>query len=197
MSQWNTDIFRVINDLGNQFAFLNPVAVIVAEYTLYILALVMLAYWFTRSNRNRMMVIQAGLAFVFAEVIGKVAGKLYEHHQPFAEVPHVNKLIDHAIDNSFPSDHTILFFSVCVSFWLVRKREGWIWLALAFCVAISRVWVGVHYPVDVAAGALIGIISALLIYWLTPKFGIIKRLLALYEKVEQRYLPTRLKSGSM
>ncbi|MED4754978.1 undecaprenyl-diphosphatase [Brevibacillus choshinensis] len=197
MSQWNTDIFRVINDLGNQFAFLNPVAVIVAEYTLYILALVMLAYWFTRSNRNRMMVIQAGIAFVFAEVIGKLAGKVYEHHQPFAEVPHVNKLIDHAIDNSFPSDHTILFFSVSVSFWLVRKREGWIWLALAFCVAISRVWVGVHYPVDVAAGALIGIISAFLIYLLTPKFGIIKRLLALYEKAEKRYLPTRHKSGSM
>ncbi|KKO55379.1 undecaprenyl-diphosphatase [Paenibacillus sp. DMB20] len=197
MSQWNTDLFRTINDLGKQFAFLNPVAVIVAEYMLYILALAMLAYWFTRNSRNRMMVIQAGLAFVFAEVIGKLAGKLYEHHQPFAELPHVNKLIDHAIDNSFPSDHTILFFSVCFSFWLVRKREGWIWLALACCVAISRIWVGVHYPVDIAAGALIGIISALLMYWLTPKLGMVKRLLTLYEKAEQRVLPNRDKSGSI
>lgn len=187
----------MINDLGKQFAFLNPVAVIVAEYMLYILALAMLVYWFTRNRRNRMMVIQAGLAFVLAEVIGKLAGKLYEHHQPFAELPHVNKLIDHAINNSFPSDHTILFFSVCVSFWLVRKREGWMWLALACCVAISRVWVGVHYPVDIAAGALIGIISALLMYWLAPKLGMVKRLLAVYEKAEQRVLPNRDKSGSV
>ncbi|BFH60120.1 undecaprenyl-diphosphatase [Paenibacillus azoreducens] len=197
MSQWNIDMFRAINDLGKQFPFLNPAAVFVAEYMLYVLALAMLVYWFTRSSRNRMMVIQAGLAFVLAEIIGKLAGKIYEHHQPFAELPHVNKLIDHAIDNSFPSDHTILFFSVCVSFWLVRRMEGWLWLALACCVAVSRIWVGVHYPVDIAAGALIGIISALFIYWLAPKLGMIKRLLALYEKAEQRVLPIRRKSGSM
>ncbi|NGP59335.1 undecaprenyl-diphosphatase [Paenibacillus thiaminolyticus] len=197
MSQWNIDIFRAINDLGKQFASLNPAAVFVAEYMVYALALAMLVYWFTRSGRNRMMVIQAGLAFILAEIMGKAASKLYSHHQPFAELPEVNKLIDHAIDNSFPSDHTILFFSVCVSFWLVRKKEGWLWLALACCVAVSRIWVGVHYPVDIAAGALLGMVSALVMYWLVPKLGFVKRSLDLYERAERRILPMNNKSDSL
>ncbi|MCR8645448.1 undecaprenyl-diphosphatase [Paenibacillus sp. N1-5-1-14] len=194
MSQLNTDIFRLINDWGKQLDFLNPIVVFIAEYTIYFLALAMLFYWFTGIKRYRMMVIQAGLAFVLAEVIGKLLGKLHEHHQPFAELPDVSKLIDHAINNSFPSDHTILFFSICTSFWLVRKRNGWFWLVLATCVAISRVWVGVHYPVDILVGAIVGIISALICYWFIPDLRFIKRLLASYEKLEQRILPRRQKS---
>lgn len=195
-SQFHIDVFRAINDLGKQYAFLNPIVVFFAEYMMYFLGLGLMIYWFTRTGRNRMMVIQAGLAFVLAEIIGKIFGRLYSHHQPFAELPDVNQLIEHGIDNSFPSDHTILFFSICVSFWLVRKKEGWLWLVLACCVAVSRIWVGVHYPVDVAAGALLGIITAVLAYWLVPRVSFIKRLLALYEKAERRIIPSKNNSSN-
>ncbi|MDZ5609012.1 undecaprenyl-diphosphatase [Bacillus pseudomycoides] len=194
-SQFNIDTFRAINDLGKQYSFLNPTMIFIAEYTVYFLGLIIVAYWFTRSNKNRMMVIQAASAFVVAEIIGKIAGKFYSNYQPFAVLPDVNQIVDHAVDNSFPSDHTILFFSICFSFWLVRKKTGWLWLALAFCVAISRIWIGVHYPFDVATGALLGIISALFSYWLVPKISIIKQLLHLYEKMEQ-YVLTSSKNKS-
>lgn len=196
-SEFHLDIFRAINDLGKQFPSLNPLAVFVAEYMIYVLGLSLIIYWFTRTQKNRMMVIQAGLSFILAEIIGKLAGKLHSHHQPFAELLQVNQLIDHAIDNSFPSDHTILFFSICVSFWLVRKKEGWLWLVLACCVAVSRIWVGVHYPVDVAVGALAGILSAFFVYWFVPKLAFIRQLLSGYEKVEQRILPEKKKSKGL
>ncbi len=62
-------------------------------------------------------------------------------------------LIDHAVDTFISLvTHTILFFSICFSFWLVRKKTGWLWLILALCIAISRIWVGVHYPFDVTVG---------------------------------------------
>ncbi len=67
----------------------------------YIFALIILAYWFTGSRKSRMMVIQAMVAFVIAEVIGKIAGKFHLNYQPFAVLPDVNKLVDHAVDNSF------------------------------------------------------------------------------------------------
>ncbi|MCP1358115.1 undecaprenyl-diphosphatase, partial [Aneurinibacillus migulanus] len=164
------------------------------EYMLYFLCLSIVVYWFTRTNKNRMMVIQAVIAFILAEILGKMAGQFHSHYQPFAVLPHVNQLIEHDIDNSFPSDHTILFFSVCISFWLVRKKGGWLWLMLPCCVAISRIWVGVHYPIDVITGALLGVISALFVYWLVPKLSSIKQLLALYEKMEQQVLPSKDKS---
>ncbi|CAH2714480.1 Undecaprenyl-diphosphatase BcrC [Neobacillus rhizosphaerae] len=194
ISQVNIDIFRSINDLGKEYNFLNPIAIFMADYMLYVLALGMLVYWFTRTNKNRMMVLQGGLAFILAEVLGKIAGTLYYHHQPFAELPNVNKLIEHSIDNAFPSDHSILFFSICFSFWLVRRKEGWMWLIFACIVGISRIWVGVHYPGDVLAGALIGMGSALFTYWLVPKLSFIKTALVKYEKVEQSLLPIREKT---
>ncbi|EEK44702.1 Bacitracin transport permease protein BCRC [Bacillus cereus m1293] len=163
----------------------------------YILALIILTYWFIGSRKSRMMVIQAMVAFVIAEVIGKVAGKFHLNYQPFEVLPHVNKLVDHAVDNSFPSDHTILFFSICFSFSLVRKKAGWLWLILAFCVAISRIWVGVHYPFDIAVGALIGCISAIISYWLVPKLSFIRQLLTQYERVEKHVLPSKNKSKGL
>ena len=99
----------------------------------YMFALIILAYWFTRSRKSRMMVIQAMVAFIIAEVIGKIAGKFHLNYQPFAVLPDVNKLVDHAVDNSFPSDHTILFFDL-FSFWLVRKN----WMVMAYtCILCS------------------------------------------------------------
>ncbi len=74
-----------------------------------------------------------------AFVIGKIAGEFHLNYQPFAVLPDVNKLVNYTVDNSFPSDHTILFFSICFSFWLVRKKTGWLWLILAFYVVISRI----------------------------------------------------------
>ncbi|MGH0676510.1 undecaprenyl-diphosphatase [Bacillus luti] len=188
------DIFRAINDLGKQYAFLNSAMVFLAEYMVYILGLIIIAYWFTGFRKSRMLIIQAMVAFVIAEVIGKIAGNFHLNYQPFAVLPHVNKLVDHTVDNSFPSDHTILFFSICFSFWLVRKKTGWLWILLAFCVAISRIWVGVHYPFDVAVGALIGCISAVISYWLVPKLSFIRQLLTQYERVEKHVLPSKNKS---
>ncbi|MEH7462336.1 undecaprenyl-diphosphatase [Bacillus thuringiensis] len=194
LSQFNIDVFRAINDLGKQYSFLNSAMVFLAEYMVYILGLIIIAYWFAGSRKGRMRVIQAMIAFVIAGVIGKIAGEFHFNYQPFAVLPDVNKLVDHAVDNSFPSDHTILFFSICFSFWLVRKKTGWLWLILAFCVAVSRIWVGVHYPFDVVIGALIGCISALFSYWFVPRFSFITQLLALYEKVEKHVLSFKNKS---
>lgn len=196
-SQLNIDAFRAINDLGKQYPSLNPTMVFVAEYTVYLLGLIMIFYWFTRSDKNRMMIIHAMIAFVIAEIIGKIVGQFHSHYQPFAVLSDVNKLVNHEIDNSFPSDHTILFFSICFSFWLVRKKEWWLWPVLALCVGTSRILVGVHYPVDVATGALIGIVSALLVYRFAPRLSFLQQLLTQYEKVERYILPSKEKSKSI
>jgi undecaprenyl-diphosphatase len=194
MADLNIELFRLINDVGKNYPALNPLSVFFAEYTLYVLIAAMIIYWFTRIEQNRMMVIQGGVAFILAEIMGKTAGLFHSHYQPFAELPDVNQLIEKEINNSFPSDHTILFVSICVSFWLVRRKEGWAWLVLAVCVSISRILVGVHYPVDIIVGAIVSIIAACIAYWLVPKLTFVKQLLAFYEKIEARILPVKKKS---
>lgn len=190
----NIHYFRMINDLGKQYPSLNPVFFVIAEYTVYVLALSALIYWFTRKNRNRLMIVCAGFTFLLAEALGKLAGTFHYNAQPFAELSDVNQLVVKAVNNSFPSDHTILFFSFCMTYWLFRKKAGFVWMLLAICVGISRMWVGVHYPADVIVGALISIGTALSVYLIVPRLYVVQRALELYEKAEQVVLPTKSRS---
>lgn len=171
----NVDSFRMVNDLGKQFEGLNPVMVLIAENMIFVLAAAVILYLFRR--KNWLMIATAFIALIFAEVLGKLAGMLHSNHQPYAELAEVNKLVDMGVNNSFPSDHTIIFFTMTVSFWLFKRKHHYVWVLLAFIVGFSRIWVGVHFPADVAAGALIGAITAYLAYLIIPNVSFVKRLI--------------------
>ncbi len=194
LSEMNISWFRTINDLGKQHPLFNPIFELFAEYTVYVLFFGCMFYWFSRVKEARIMTLNAMFSFVLAEAAGKLAGLFYYNKQPFAELANVNQLIEKSIDNSFPSDHSILLFSICFSIWLVRKKAGTVWLVLAFCTAISRIGVGVHYPFDVLAGALLGILAALTVSWMAERFHFTHKLLYFYEKVEQTMLPAKNRS---
>ena len=174
--EWNVSLFRAINDLGKEYEYLNGLFIFIAEYTVFALAAVLLILWALNKRSDRIMAVCALLAFLFAEAAGKFVGKLYVHQNPFAELQDVSKLIEKDIGNSFPSDHTILFFSICFTFFLFRKKRWYIWMLLAVTVGFSRIWVGVHYPADIMAGAALGILSAWICYRTIPKIGAIKKL---------------------
>ncbi len=192
-SETNITLFRAVNDIGKEYPDINPLFIFFAEYTVYCLMLVLLFYWLTRSTKNKLMVVSAVFAFFIAEVTGKLLGLIYSHRQPFAVWSDVNKLIEKEVGNSFPSDHTIVFFSVCITIALFRKRFWYLWAALALLLSISRIYVGVHYPVDILVGALLGIGAAILVYKIIPKQRWVSQSIALYEKGES-YLFDRNKS---
>lgn len=196
ISEWNVHLFRLINDAGKEYTFLNPIMAFIAEYMVIFLALSMVTIWFTKNRKNKMMVICGLLAFIFSELLGSLAAKIHWNAQPFDELEKVNKLISKAVDNSFPSDHTILFFSICMTFWLFYRGWSFLWLVLATAVGISRIWVGVHYPADVFVGALISIISATLVYLIIPGIRCVRNIIPILEKIEQALMSffSKLKS---
>ena len=188
LSEINIELFRMFNDLGKEIIFLNPIMIFFAKYMKYFLLFGIIMYWFTRKRENRIMIISSMFAFVIAEVFGAIAGAIHSNNQPFVELNNVNQLIGHAIDNSFPSDHAIEFFSICITFLLFKKNLRYVWLAIAILVSFSRIWVGVHYPADILVGAILGIIGAALCYWIIPQLNVIKKLLDIYEQGEDYVL---------
>jgi len=64
---------------------------------------------------------------------------------------------DFELWSSFPSDQTTYFFAFATGFWLISARFGFFMFVYSALIALSRVYLGTHFPSDVTAGALIGI----------------------------------------
>jgi undecaprenyl-diphosphatase len=84
---------------------------------------------------------------------------------PLAD-PRVHPLIPLPHDPSMPSGHAMMAFSGAVILAAVLPRWRWALLAVAAGVAVSRVYLGVHYPSDVVAGALLGAAVGAVALWL-------------------------------
>lgn len=72
-------------------------------------------------------------------------------------------------NTSFPSGHTTTSFAIAVVVaWLVSGTRyatlGWLLILWATLVALSRVYIGIHYPADVLAGAALGTVAATLVH---------------------------------
>ena len=73
-------------------------------------------------------------------------------------------------DKSFPSGHTTAAFASMIPLWLLGNRK-YSWTALIFAVlmGVARIYLVVHYPTDVIAGILVGIVGGIAGYLLAAK----------------------------
>lgn len=72
-------------------------------------------------------------------------------------------------DWSFPSNHATIAAATAVAVVLVWRATAWVVLPLAVLTAFSRVFVGVHYPHDVAAGVALGAVVVPLVVWVAVR----------------------------
>ena len=191
MSHFDYSIFQVINHWAVSERFLNPFMIFLAEKAQYLFFAAIVFYWFYPKQGNRKMVIEAIVAAVVALGINGEIGHFFYRARPFV-AHHVNWLIPHARNASFPSDHATAAFCIAMAIWLWIKRDGWIWLILAAGIALSRVWTGVHYPLDVTAGMVIGVSIASIVHYLFRRFEkmtkVMESLIGVYEGVEGNIL---------
>ena len=75
--------------------------------------------------------------------------------RPFDAVADVRVVGPRPTTYSFPSGHAAMAFGGAIGLMAIWPREVWL-LGLAFAIAISRIYVGVHYPIDVLVGGLVG-----------------------------------------
>jgi undecaprenyl-diphosphatase len=102
--------------------------------------------------------LRGGLAIVATSAVTNVPAKLlWRRHRPaLDDVPQIRRLAKLPTSTSFPSGHAASAFAFAAGVALEKPMVGIPLLGLASAVAYSRVYVGVHYPSDVVAGAAIG-----------------------------------------
>lgn len=112
------------------------------------------------------------LAIVLASLAADhVVKPIVNRQRPFERDPGIAVIGGQPHDPSFPSGHAANAFAGASMLSRLMPGAAWLWWLLAGLVALSRVYLGVHYPADVTAGAAIGLGCALLASWRGKRSG--------------------------
>ena len=150
--------------------FTNYIFIFGAKH-LYLLAGVIAFVWFWKlpKEKKKEAIIFGVIALPVIYIVSKIGAWLYFDPRPFV-VGHFTPLIAHAPDNGFPSDHVLLVSAIAsLVFPFNKKVSVGIWV-IAALVGISRVYVGIHHPVDVVGSAVISIVVSTLAYFVFIRF---------------------------
>jgi len=159
----NISLFEKINGWANHGKILDWIGIFFADYLLWIAVGILIILFLIK--KTRLTSIVAGLSVVLARlVITEVIKYFYHSVRPYLVLDNVRKLIaENKNFQSFPSGHTAIFFAIAMAIFYFNRKWGIIAFVVAVLVGLSRIYVGVHWPIDILAGALIGIISGIVI----------------------------------
>jgi undecaprenyl-diphosphatase len=161
MDHWNTALFLLLNASDPPNPIARMLATLFADYVIFLVPLMLVAGWLRGDASRRKLMLEATACGLFALLINQAIGLVWQHPRPFMiGVGHT--LIPHVADSSFPSDHLTLLLAVAFTF-VIRARWlicGVILLVLALPVAWARIYLGVHFPLDMAGAAVIAAASA-------------------------------------
>lgn len=163
-------VFDIINGLAGRWAWLDISGIFFAKYFEYILILCLAVLLALNFKKWREMVL-SGIAsalisrFVFVNLVRL----MWFRPRPFVDGD-VNQLLEHnPNESSFPSGHAGFYFALSTVLFLYNRKLGTAFYIFTILITLSRVFVGIHYPADILAGATIGILTGWLGYIISKR----------------------------
>ncbi|AHG21905.1 UDP pyrophosphate phosphatase [Chania multitudinisentens RB-25] len=175
MELLNYLLFAEINATPNSPEWLIDLAIFIANDLIAIIPLLILGLWFWgprhQLHMQRELVVKATIALSFAMSATTAIGMLLPYERPFASGIGYTFLI-HVPDSSFPSDHGTAIFTFALAFlcWH-RNWSGILLMIVAAAIAWSRIFLGVHWPLDMLGSFLVSLVGCLFAQLLWNLFG--------------------------
>ena len=159
----NNRLFLALNASAHPDAVTVAVAEQAAFWIIYAAAALVPALWFWGRRDVRGALLAAVLGVSVSLGVNQLLGLLWYEPRPFM-VGLGSTLVSHAVENSFPSDHATFLWSLGfgLSATGASRRWGVVVCACGLLVAWARIYLGLHFPIDMAASLLVGIAGGVL-----------------------------------
>jgi undecaprenyl-diphosphatase len=171
LASLNQSLFLWLHHFAGRWPFLDGTAIFFAEWLPWFLcaAFLLLVVYQPGARRRLYLFAEGALAIILARgIIVTAIHFFYYHARPFV-VYNFAPLINES-GSSFPSAHAAWFFALAMTVWYADRRWGWWFFALATLMGIARIYAGVHFPIDIIGGAVIGIASGMFVHWLLKDY---------------------------
>lgn len=152
----NFNALKLLNGYAGKYYLLDLFMIIITHTGIFILLGMLFCTW------NKKTILKGIISAVSAYLIDAIISLIYFTPRPVEGM----FLISRKIDSSFPSTHTLISFSLAFTIYFYNKKLGIIALIIAAIVAISRIFLAMHYLIDVIGG----IIIALLVCYIVERF---------------------------
>lgn len=100
-------------------------------------------------------ILRAFFAAVLAYVLAYGLKFLFHTSRPFDLFPQVQSLIPET-GYAFPSGHATFFVALAMSIYFFHKKAGYVFISFAILIGLSRIVAGVHFPIDILGGFVLG-----------------------------------------
>lgn len=164
MEELNNYLFLLLNAPANPHPWLLHFAHAVAVWSIWIIPAVLTIGWLRGDYWFRRLMFEASIAGAIGLLINQLIGLFWQHDRPFI-IGLGHTFLAHATDSSFPSDHLTIIWAVAFSL-LLHQRPRYVGIFLALLglpVAWARIYLGIHFPLDMVGAALVALISTLLV----------------------------------
>lgn len=161
-------VFRALNNFAAAYATLDPLIIFLADNLGYLLLGAFIYFLFTHHDRKRgaREIATVLLIAVAAWLVAFTMKHFFYTPRPFIALPDVTLLLPHEADGAFPSGHATFYSALAMGMYFYHKKIAVIFAVSAVVIGIARVMVGVHFPVDIIGGLILGPVIAYATYFL-------------------------------
>lgn len=181
----NLYLFHLLNAPDQASPFMVHYAIFVANDLIYLLILIFAIMWLRGNNQIKKQILKAFIFTCITLSISQLISHFFYSPRPFVmEVGQT--LIQHKPTGSFPSNHMTILSSIAFAYYFSAQRQvGKLLIAVACLVAWSRVYVGVHFPIDMFGAFFLALFVNIsgLAFWNKYKETLLNFVLWIHQRV--------------
>lgn len=158
------NLFNFIHQLVGKSRLLDLIAIFFADYSGYILILIALVIIFSaKKYKDRIYNLAfVSLALLLSTgILTQTIRFFFFRERPFAILGFMPLIQKSSFEGALPSGHASFFFALAFAiYYLGERRWSAIFLVISLIMGIARVYVGVHWPLDIVSGMAVAFVSA-------------------------------------